>query len=66
MIHCNCAADALRSARMLGIATLTIVASIDTINRLRQQDIKMMALRRAVTMSSSRRVNPLKRPEKGG
>jgi hypothetical protein len=31
---------------MLGMATLTIVASIDTISRLRQQDTKMMALRR--------------------
>ena len=31
---------------MLGMATLTIVASIDTISRLRQQDTRMMALRR--------------------
>src|SRR5215207_5681155 len=46
MTHCNCDADAPRSARMLGMATLTIVASIDTISRLRQQDTKMMALRR--------------------
>jgi hypothetical protein len=36
---------------MLGIATLTMVASIDTISRLRQQDIKMMALRRGVSVS---------------
>ena len=34
---------------MLGIATLTIVASIDTISRLRQQDIRMMAFRRALS-----------------
>ncbi len=33
---------------MLGMATLTIVASIDTISRLRQQDTRMMALRRAL------------------
>ena len=34
--------------RIAGIATLTIVASIDTISRLRQQDTRMMALRRAL------------------
>ena len=34
---------------MVGIATLTIVASIDTISRLRQQDIKMMTLRRGLS-----------------
>ena len=34
---------------MFGMATLTIVASIDTISRLRQQDTRMMALRRALS-----------------
>ena len=34
---------------MEGMATLTIVASIDTISRLRQQDIRMMALRRGLS-----------------
>jgi len=33
---------------MDGMATLTIVESIDTISRLRQQDIRMMALRRGL------------------
>jgi hypothetical protein len=36
---------------MAGMATFTIVASIDTISRLRQQDTKMMALRRGVSVS---------------
>ena len=53
MTHCSCDADALRSARMLGMATLTIVASIDTISRLRQQDTKMMALRRALSADAA-------------
>src|SRR3954471_21943814 len=48
MTHCSCDADACRSSRMFGMATLTIVASIDTISRLRQQDTRMMPLRRAL------------------
>ena len=36
---------------MPGMATLTIVASIETISRLRQQETKMMALRRGVSVS---------------
>ena len=38
---------------MRGIATLTIVASIDTISRLRQQDTRMMALRRRLSAADS-------------
>jgi hypothetical protein len=34
---------------MFGIATFTIVESIDTISRLRQQDTRMMALRRGLS-----------------
>ena len=47
--HCSCDGEACRSARMFGMATLTIVASIDTISRLRQQDTRMMPLRRALS-----------------
>jgi hypothetical protein len=35
---------------MFGRATLTIVASIDTISRLRQQDARMIALRRGLSV----------------
>ena len=48
MTHWICDPEAPNSERMLGIATLTIVASIDTISRLRQQDTRMMPLRRAL------------------
>ena len=47
--HCICDAEACRSARIDGIATLTMVASIDTISRLRQQDARMIVLRRALS-----------------
>ena len=46
--HCSWDGEAPRSLRMDGMATLTIVESIDTISRLRQQDIRMMALRRGL------------------
>ena len=50
MTHCSWDGDAPRSVRMAGIATLTIVASIDTISRLRQQDTRTMALRRELSV----------------
>jgi len=34
---------------MAGMATLTIVASIDTISKLRQHDVRMIALRRGLS-----------------
>ena len=46
MTHCRCAADAPNAVRMDGIATLTIVMSMDTISRLRQHEARMTSLRR--------------------
>ena len=50
MTHCSWEVVAPRSVRMAGTATLTMVASIDTISRLRQQDIRTMALRRGLSV----------------
>ena len=61
--HCICAGDADRPARMLGIATLTMVASSETMRTLMQQDAKTMALRRALsartTLSFTRLFDPV-------
>jgi hypothetical protein len=48
MTHCSWDAVAPRSSRIDGMATLTMVASIDTISKLRQQDARTIALRRGV------------------
>ena len=57
--HCSCAGEADRSVRIAGIATLTMVASIETISRLRQQETRMTALRlgvMAATVSFTQRL----------
>ncbi|BBY57718.1 hypothetical protein MSAR_08540 [Mycolicibacterium sarraceniae] len=59
MTHCICEAEACRSVRIAGIATFTIVESIETISRLRQQDAKMMAFRRALRSTTVVITQPL-------
>ncbi|KGI65844.1 hypothetical protein EU78_29115 [Mycolicibacterium rufum] len=53
MTHCICEGDAERSARMLGIATLAMVTSIDTMSTLRQQDARTKALCRRLSCSTT-------------
>ena len=53
MTHCICEGVALRSDRIEGMATLTMVASMDTISRLRQQDVRMTAFRRRLSLSTT-------------
>jgi hypothetical protein len=49
MSHCDCEAEAPSSERIAGIATFTIVVSIDAISTARQHDIRMSHLRRVLS-----------------
>ncbi len=51
MTHCRCVGEAANATRMEGIATFTIVMSIDTMSRLRQQQTRMTSLRRRLNSS---------------
>ena len=67
--HCSCGVVADMSLRMDGNATLTMVASIDTISRLRQHETRMMTLRRgfgSVRSTTIVKLQPLPRQTMSG